>query len=404
MLLLAVLAAVSLAATLTVAAMALVFLVRRPRRIAPAELPALSVLKPLCGVDDGLYENLVSIARQDYPEFEIIFGAEDPRDPALEVAERVRREFPDLSILIIKGTPPLGYNPKVRNLAELARHARHDLVLISDSNVRARSGYLRAMAEEMAGEKGAAQEVGLVSSVLAGCGEASLGAFLDNLQLNSFVTPTVCASQLAGHACVVGKSMLFRRSELERLGGWNLVKDVLAEDYVLGQAFVGAGFHVALSRHVLPAQHERRTVAQFVERHLRWSQLRRSLSPTYFAEPLLNPVPFLLALAVAAVAGPGGWPLAAAALAGVAVKIAADAVLARWLRGAAPRFRALLWTPFKDLTVLGIWAAGLFQRTICWRGHRLRVGPGCVLIPVKDPAESAAAPASAAEPAFQEVV
>src|SRR5262245_51788769 len=104
MLLLAVLAAASLATTLTVAAMALVFLVRRTRRGESVELPAISVLKPLCGVDDGLYENLASIARQGYPDFEIVFGAEDPRDPALKVAERVKQDFPQVPITILAGT------------------------------------------------------------------------------------------------------------------------------------------------------------------------------------------------------------------------------------------------------------------------------------------------------------
>lgn len=381
-----VLAAVSLVVTLVVHVAALRVLSRQvpePR----GELPPISVLKPLCGADDGLEENLASFAAQEYgAPVQIVFGAEDPLDPALDVARRVRARFSDKDITIVHCERRFGRNPKVSNLHTLLRNARHEMVLISDSNVRARPGYLRAMAAEMMADP----RVGLVCSPVVGAREQTAGATCETLMTASFATATVCAAEaLTGHACVIGKSMLMRRSTLERLGGLRLVRNVLAEDYLLGQRFQRAGYRVAISPLPVDTVNERWTLTRFLERHVRWGQLRRRINAqAFFAEPLLNPTPFFVAALLAA----GEPATALAALGGIAAKATSDLLVLRKLRGAGLRLRDLPLLPIKDLLALCAWSVATVKRTVCWRGHRFRIGRLTRLLPASPAAAQAHEP------------
>lgn len=341
--------------------------------------PAISILKPLKGADENLYDNLSSFARQDYPSFEIVLGCEDAMDPALAVARRVQRENPAVPTIIVAGGRPIGHNPKINNLAQLARAARNDWVLVSDADIRADAGYLRAIAAETANP-----EVGLVSSVIASVDEKNLGATLDGLHMNGFIASTVCAADvLAAHPCVIGKSMLFRLSDLDRLGGISIVKDVLAEDYVLGRAFEAAGRRVALSGHAIRSVAGARSIRSFFERHLRWSQMRRRISPWfYLGEPLLLPTPWLLGGAIAACAAHAS-ALVAWTLSLLALRSATEAAFARGSRGRGADVAVLvpLVVP-KDIAVLVAWVVGWFKTTAAWRGSEFRIGRGSLLSPL----------------------
>jgi ceramide glucosyltransferase len=340
---------------------------RRRGRAAGAR-PPVSVLKPLKGVDDGLYENLASFAAQRYPRFELVFGVADPRDPALQVVERLRRAHPGVPIRVSTSAPDLGRNPKVSNLAAISRLASHAHWLISDSNTRVHADYLADLVSEMRDPR-----VGLVTSVLAGAGEKGTGALFENLHLNSFVASAVCAAQACRTPIVIGKSMLFRKADLATVGGFEGVRDVLAEDHALGLRFRKAGFRVALSPHVVTTVNVRWGLRSFLSRHLRWAQIRRRMAPfAFLAEPLLQPVWWSALLAAA------GRPLPALAI--VIAKVLSDALVARRLRGVSFPAKGLLWIPVKDLVLAGLWLVAVFRRRVVWRGNVLRLGAGTALL------------------------
>ena len=340
---------------------------------ADAPSPPISILKPLKGVDDGLRENLASIFSQRYPRFEVLLGAEDPREPALAIARQVAAEYPGVPMRIVVCPADGGLNPKVSILRRLSGLASHDLVLISDSNVRARPGYLRASVAELSGD------VALVTHLVASQGERGVAALMEGLHLVTFVARAMAfATVCLRRPCVVGKSMLFRLSALTRVGGWGLVRDILAEDYAIGEAFRRSGLQVIHASQVLFTFNRRWPLSRFVNRHLRWGQMRRRVClGAYLGEWLFNPAPILLLAATLGVAlgRAPSWLIPVCGL-GITLRLWADCRAWRRMRSEPAPLSAVLLALPKDVLVLALWFVAAVRRTIDWRGNRLRVGPG----------------------------
>jgi ceramide glucosyltransferase len=356
-----------------------------PEPASEPECPSgISVLKPLCGIDDELEQNLASFATLDHPRYEVVLGVRSPRDPAFAVARAAVRRWPDRMRLVVQRGEP-GRNPKVNQLIGLARAARHDLLVVSDSNVRASPGYLAEIAAAFADPS-----VGLVTHPVCGAGERRLGSVFENLHLAGSVAPaTVVSHHVTGRTIVVGKSMALRRADLERLGGFRAVKDILAEDHVLGtwvRRKLGKRV-VVCSRPVVNVNQDR-TVREFWGRYSRWSVLQRKLvgGPVYAAQLLLNPVLFGLA-------GLTAWPDRRALLAFLLVcslKAALDGACARALRPAGFPLHHLALVPVKDLLFGAALLQGFLTDEVEWRGTRLRVLRGTRLAPPEADAEPVA--------------
>jgi len=336
------------------------------RRGEPGRMPPVSVLKPLCGVDDGLRENLESFAFLDFPQYEVLLGVQDDADPAWPVAVAAVTRWPERFRLVRQRGAP-GLNPKVNQLITLARAARNDVLVISDSNVRVRPGYLREIAWHLQ-----AEDVGLVTHPVVGVGERSVGALFENLHLTASVGPgVVAAKRLAGRDMVVGKSMALRRRDLEALGGFECVKDVLAEDYVLGLKVARElGKRVALAASPVENVNTDRPVRGFLGRYRRWCVMQRMIAgrPIYACQALLNPIPFAL---LAAAVRPG-WTSLALLLAVCASKAALDGASARAMT--RTRFGwGLALVPVKDVLFAVAWTRGFLEDSVEWRGRRLRL-------------------------------
>jgi ceramide glucosyltransferase len=344
----------------------------RYRMVRPAVAPlpdgggsvGISVLKPLAGVDEGLEENLRSFFEQKYGNFEILFAVRNDGDPAIEVVERLRARYASIaSRLIVTGEPPYP-NAKVYSLDRMLAAARHDLIVMADSDVRVDPLLLTTLAAEFA-DPG----VGMITCPYRAAPGPSFWSTLEAVGLNTeFIGGVLCARMLDGMKFALGPTIAARRETLAAIGGFDAVKDYLAEDFVMGNRAAELGYRVVLSSYVI----EHRIGAQgFVancKHRLRWNRsTRRSRPWGYVGQVFTNPLPLALLLWAAA---PGWWPVVAVA----AVFRAAAGVATGGVALRDPLVARLWWlVPLQDIASFLFWAAGFFGSTIVWRGRRYYV-------------------------------
>ncbi len=340
----------------------------------PRFFPPVSVLKPLKGIDDNLFDNLESFCVQDYPEFEVIFSLQDRNDPAYKVARKIKDKYPDRDISIVVRRCNDGLNPKVNNLIPAYRVSKYRYILISDSNVTVDKDYLREIVKPME-DAG----VGLVSSMIKGVGGRTAGSIFENLHLNTFVVGSVCfLDKFLKMPCVVGKSMLMRKDDLEAIGGFKSVKDVLAEDYVIGKKMKEAGRKVVLSNYMINTVNKYWGMKNFLGRHTRWGKLRWKIGGIQYLSELLGNAVFMSFVPVV-LYEPSRTTLSFA-LATSALKIMGDLYLGRMLKADIKSVFYLL-SPVKDIAVGFMWFVPLLSSRVAWRGNRYVIGKASRLSP-----------------------
>ncbi len=320
-----------------------------------------SILKPLYGSDDGLAENLRSFFRQDYPKFEILMSVRSEADPEAIVARRVMREFPDVaSRLVVTGESPRP-NGKVYSLQHMMRHARYDILIMADSDIRVTPEMTAVIAAEMLDP-----DVSLVTCPYRAVPGGTLWSRLEAVGMNTeFLGGVLVARWIEGMQFALGCTLAVRRSALESIGGLAALQNYLAEDFMLGRLIARQGGKVLLSSYVIDHRIGSQNFGVNLRHRLRWARsTRRSRPLGYVGQLFTNPLPLVLMLIAC---DPRWWPLAALTITFRA--LAAWVVAIRVLDDPLTAAHAYL-VPLQDLASFFTWLWGFFGNTIEWRGRR----------------------------------
>lgn len=340
--------------------------IRRYRAVRPPDLesaPPVSILKPLAGLDEGLEENLRTYFTQDYPLYEILFGVRGQDDPAVAVVKRLQAEYPDVpSRILITGQPPYA-NAKVFSLSCMFDQASYDLLVMSDSDVRVTPSMLKTVAAEFQDSS-----VGVATCPYRAVAGRSFWSRLEAIGMNTdFVTGILVARMLDGMKFAVGPTIVARKAAIETIGGFDRLKDYLAEDYVLGRSAADSGIGVILSSYVIEHRIGSQSFRKNLQHRLRWCRSTRRSRPGGYAGQLFT-MPAPLALALLGV-WPAMWPLAAVVL---LLRIAVAASASRGVLKARINWWML---PVEDFFAFAFWIGGFFGNTIAWRGRRYKLLP-----------------------------
>jgi ceramide glucosyltransferase len=339
------------------------------------QLPPVSILKPLKGVDPEIWESFCSHCEQDYPQFQVVFGVSDPGDPAIEIVRKLQARYPSLAIELVLCERVLGTNIKVSNLAQMLPAARHELLLVNDSDIRVSRDYLRQVIAPLADSS-----VGLVTCLYRGGAAPTLGSRLEALGISTDFVPGVLSARFLerGLHFGLGSTLAFHRRELEAIGGFEVLLDYLADDYELGRRIAAAGKRVELSAAMVTTFLPAYTMREFFHHQLRWSRTIRDARRWGYAG-LFFTFGLPWALLTLLVSGGAGWAWLLFAM-GLAARLSVGFVAADVVLQDRQVLRSIFLLPLRDLIAPFIWAAGFMGNRIHWRGEVFNLKDGRLTI------------------------
>ncbi len=333
--------------------------------------PPVSILKPLKGIDPEIYESFRTHCLQDYPEYEIIFGVCDPADPAVGSVERLQREFPDRAIGLVICPNILGPNVKVSNLEEMVQAARHEYLIVNDSDIRVERDYLQRVIAPLADAR-----VGMATCLYRGVAAPTLGSRLEALGISTDFSAGVLAAQLleGGLSFGLGSTLAFRRKELNQIGGFRAIVDYLADDYELGHRIARLGLKVVLSDVVVETHIPPYDLGGFLAHQMRWARgVRDSRLGGYIGLAATFGLMWALLNLILAHAARWSWAvLGAVLLLRILVALAVGKSVLK-----DSQLSGQMWLlPLRDLIAVGVWITSFWGHTVTWRGDRFELRKG----------------------------
>jgi len=345
--------------------------------------PPVSVLKPVRGLDFGSHENFASFCRQEYADYEILFALNDELDPAVSMIRQIIGEFPERRVRLLVGAEQLGTNRKVNKLARLAREARHEVLVLTDGDVRVGPGYLREVVAPLANPK-----IGAVTSFYRAIAEKNVWAELEAVGASSdFFAGVLMAQWTEGVHFALGASIATTKEWLRKMGGFAAIADTLADDYELGYRISKAGGEVALSREAVWTIYPAQDFRGFWEHQVRWARTVRLCRPlSYVGLVFTQGLPWVL---LAGVVAPTTWIAIAYLLAYFILRFSMAWIVGVWGVKDEVLRRKLWLVPLGDAIHFVIWLASFGSNRVKWGGVEYRIRAGKMVAITGDDARGA---------------
>lgn len=337
-----------------------------PQVIDPTFEPLVTILKPLCGLDENAYENLASFCQQDYPQYQMIFGVQNSTDPSIEVVQQLISQFPDSDIQLVVSDRSFGTNPKVNNLINASAQAKHDIWLIADSDIRVGKDYLKRVVQPLHDPL-----VGVVTCPYRSIAQGWVTGLEALRTATDFHAGVLVARKLEGMKFAFGQTILIRQEVLQKIGGLSAIADYLADDFQLGHLPAAAGYQVILSDYVVEHVLGSSSLLESWQREMRWARgIRVSRPWGYLGTIFTYGTVTSLLLLLATKGSVFGW---------VVLSLVWTTRLAMgWIVGALClrdlNAQRLWWLiPLRDFVSFVIWLGGFVGNSVEWRGQRLKL-------------------------------